>query len=99
MINGGMFQEIAKINADGIRGFEPKISIWTNGGEITECGGAMGMTCCHLCLRQSMNKRECCHLSFLGSFFFGTVGFKFIFTVKTCLIILFRISVSLLDYK
>ncbi|AES61385.1 putative Band 7 domain, Flotillin family [Medicago truncatula] len=33
MINGGMFQEIAKINAEAIRGLEPKISIWTNGGE------------------------------------------------------------------
>ena len=45
MINGGMFQEIAKINSEAIRGLEPKISIWTNGGdnggEITE--GAMGM--------------------------------------------------------
>ncbi|CAI8599589.1 unnamed protein product [Vicia faba] len=45
MINGGMFQEIAKINAEAIRGLEPKISIWSNGGDngggITE--GAMGM--------------------------------------------------------
>lgn len=45
MINGGMFQEIAKINAEAVRGLEPKISIWTNGGDnsggITE--GAMGM--------------------------------------------------------
>jgi len=44
MINGGMFQEIAKINAEAIRGFEPKISIWTNGdngGDKTE--GGMGM--------------------------------------------------------
>jgi flotillin len=44
MINGGMFQDIAKINAEPIRGLEPKISIWTNGdngGEKTE--GGMGM--------------------------------------------------------
>lgn len=27
MINSGMFQEIAKTNADAIRGLEPKISI------------------------------------------------------------------------
>jgi len=40
MINGRMYQEIAKINADGIKGLEPKISIWTNGGEGGE-GGAM----------------------------------------------------------
>ncbi|CAL5204980.1 unnamed protein product [Lathyrus oleraceus] len=45
MINGGMFQEIAKINAEAIRGLKPKISIWSNGGDnnggITE--GGMGM--------------------------------------------------------
>jgi flotillin len=33
MINGGMYQEIAKINAEAIRGLEPKISIWSNGGD------------------------------------------------------------------
>ncbi|KAL7166028.1 hypothetical protein ACSBR2_036820 [Camellia fascicularis] len=39
MINGGMFQEIAKINGEAVRRLQPKISIWTNGdgGE----GGAM----------------------------------------------------------
>jgi flotillin len=42
MINGGMFQEIAKINAEAIRGLEPKISIWTNGGGDNG-EGAMGM--------------------------------------------------------
>ncbi|XVF75751.1 hypothetical protein PTKIN_Ptkin13bG0212200 [Pterospermum kingtungense] len=31
MINGGMFQEIAKINGEAVRGLQPKISIWTNG--------------------------------------------------------------------
>ncbi|GFQ00436.1 flotillin-like protein 1 [Phtheirospermum japonicum] len=32
MISGGMFQELAKINAEAVRGLQPKISIWTNGG-------------------------------------------------------------------
>ncbi|KAI7995162.1 Flotillin-like protein 3 [Camellia lanceoleosa] len=32
MINGGMFQEIAKINGKAVRGLQPKITIWTNGG-------------------------------------------------------------------
>lgn len=32
MINSGMFQEIAKINGEAVRGLQPKISIWTNGG-------------------------------------------------------------------
>lgn len=42
MINSGMFQEIAKINAEAVRGLQPKISIWTNGsGEGSE-GGANG---------------------------------------------------------
>ncbi|XP_059658199.1 flotillin-like protein 4 [Cornus florida] len=31
MINSGMFQEIAKINAEAVHGLQPKISIWTNG--------------------------------------------------------------------
>ncbi|RZC47488.1 hypothetical protein C5167_040443 [Papaver somniferum] len=31
MINGGMFQEVAKINASAVQGLQPKISIWTNG--------------------------------------------------------------------
>lgn len=46
MINGGVFQQIAKINADAIHGLQPKISIWTNGGgdgvQATG-GGAAGM--------------------------------------------------------
>ncbi|KAF5751238.1 nodulin family protein [Tripterygium wilfordii] len=32
MISGGMFQDIAKINAEAVRGLQPKISVWTNGG-------------------------------------------------------------------
>ncbi|XP_057434432.1 flotillin-like protein 4 [Lotus japonicus] len=46
MINGGMFQELAKINAEGIRGLQPKISIWNNGnggGEIADGNGVIGM--------------------------------------------------------
>nr|XP_009603138.1 flotillin-like protein 6 isoform X3 [Nicotiana tomentosiformis] len=31
MIEGGMFIDIAKINAEGIKGLQPKISIWSNG--------------------------------------------------------------------
>ncbi|CAI9289350.1 unnamed protein product [Lactuca saligna] len=40
MINGGMYQEIAKINGEAVKGLQPKISIWTgaNGGGD---GGAM----------------------------------------------------------
>ncbi|OMO90754.1 Band 7 protein [Corchorus olitorius] len=40
MINGGMFQDIAKINAEAVRGLQPKISIWTNGGDVAEGSGA-----------------------------------------------------------
>lgn len=43
MINGGMFQEIAKINAEAVRGLEPKISFWTNGGEAGDGGGNAAM--------------------------------------------------------
>ncbi|KAI3921094.1 hypothetical protein MKX01_036073 [Papaver californicum] len=31
MINGGMFQQIAQINAGAVKGLQPKISIWSNG--------------------------------------------------------------------
>ncbi|KAK1549419.1 hypothetical protein Q3G72_001810 [Acer saccharum] len=42
MINGGMFQDIAKINAEAVQGLQPKISIWTNdnGGSGAMGGGA-----------------------------------------------------------
>ncbi|KAG5045162.1 hypothetical protein AAZX31_06G062800 [Glycine max] len=43
MINSGMFQEIAKTNADAIRGLEPKISIWTNGGDTNDGYGSGAM--------------------------------------------------------
>ncbi|PRQ26680.1 putative Band 7 domain, Flotillin family [Rosa chinensis] len=43
MINGGMFQEIARINAGAVRGLQPKISIWTNGGEASGGGGNAAM--------------------------------------------------------
>ncbi|KAJ6434876.1 hypothetical protein OIU84_000174 [Salix udensis] len=42
MINGGMFQEIAKINAGAVHGLQPKISIWTNGNSGEAHDGAGG---------------------------------------------------------
>ncbi|KAL0394302.1 UNVERIFIED_CONTAM: Flotillin-like protein 4 [Sesamum latifolium] len=41
MISGGMYQEIAKINAEAVRGLQPKISIWTTSGEQESGAGAM----------------------------------------------------------
>jgi len=41
MINSGVFQEIVKTNAEAIRGLQPKISIWNNGGEGSDGGGGM----------------------------------------------------------
>ncbi|CAL1374996.1 unnamed protein product [Linum trigynum] len=41
MINGGMFQQLAKINADAVRGLQPKLSIWT-GGDVAGGGGGNG---------------------------------------------------------
>lgn len=48
MINNGMFQQIAKINAEAVQGLKPTISIWTNGtgGEATDgsvAGGNVAM--------------------------------------------------------
>ncbi|KAF6147634.1 hypothetical protein GIB67_031625 [Kingdonia uniflora] len=40
MINGGMFQELAKINAGAVQGLQPKISIWNNGGMGDFAGGS-----------------------------------------------------------
>ncbi|CAI9097429.1 OLC1v1033857C1 [Oldenlandia corymbosa var. corymbosa] len=31
MINGGMYKDIAQINANAIKGLQPKISVWSNG--------------------------------------------------------------------
>jgi flotillin len=42
MINSGMFQEIARINADAVHGLQPKISIWTNGNSGEANDGSAG---------------------------------------------------------
>ncbi|KAL7112347.1 hypothetical protein ACP275_05G146600 [Erythranthe tilingii] len=39
LINGGVYQEIAKINGEALRGLQPKISIWTSGGGGENGGG------------------------------------------------------------
>ncbi|CAN4125972.1 unnamed protein product [Withania somnifera] len=36
MIDRGMFKDMAKFNAEVIKGLEPKISIWTNGGQMVD---------------------------------------------------------------
>lgn len=44
MINGGMYQDIARLNAEAVRGLQPKISVWTTGGNSGDAaadGGAM----------------------------------------------------------
>ncbi|CAI0415242.1 unnamed protein product [Linum tenue] len=46
MIDGGMFQAMARINAEAVRGMQPKLSIWTtddgmNGGGGGGSGGGM----------------------------------------------------------
>jgi flotillin len=33
MIDGGLYQEMARINAGAVSGMQPKISIWTNGSD------------------------------------------------------------------
>lgn len=42
MVTGGLFQDIAKLNADAVRGLQPKINIWTgsNGGQSGGGGGS-----------------------------------------------------------
>ncbi|KAL4592341.1 hypothetical protein LXL04_005332 [Taraxacum kok-saghyz] len=42
MINGGMYQEIAKINGDAVKGLQPKISVWTGGAGGCGDGGVGG---------------------------------------------------------
>ncbi|KAJ9555227.1 hypothetical protein OSB04_009841, partial [Centaurea solstitialis] len=42
MINGGIYQEIAKINGEAVKGLQPKISVWTGASGGGEGGdGAM----------------------------------------------------------
>ncbi|KAG2548375.1 hypothetical protein PVAP13_9KG181900 [Panicum virgatum] len=47
MISSGVYQEMARINADAIRGLEPKISVWSNaggeGGDATSGAGGGAM--------------------------------------------------------
>ncbi|KAK4274396.1 hypothetical protein QN277_017622 [Acacia crassicarpa] len=46
MINGGVFQEMAKINGEAVRGLQPKISVWTTGaegGHSSDGGAAVAM--------------------------------------------------------
>ncbi|XP_071708716.1 flotillin-like protein 1 [Rutidosis leptorrhynchoides] len=42
MINGGMYQEIAKINGEAVKGLQPKISIWTGANSGAAEGGDGG---------------------------------------------------------
>lgn len=39
MISGGMYQEVAKINAEALRGLQPKISIWTGATQESAADG------------------------------------------------------------
>ena len=42
MISSGVYQEMARINADAIKGLEPKISVWSSGAGGGEAGDASG---------------------------------------------------------
>ncbi|KAL2936622.1 Flotillin-like protein 1 [Bienertia sinuspersici] len=42
MINSGMFQEMARINAQAVQGLQPKISIWSSGSGGTTIEGGSG---------------------------------------------------------
>jgi flotillin len=42
MINKGMYEEIARINADGIKGLQPKISVWNTNTNTNGEGGEGG---------------------------------------------------------
>lgn len=43
MITSGVYQEMARINADAIKGLEPRISVWSSGGASGgEAGDAAG---------------------------------------------------------
>ncbi|XP_050231512.1 flotillin-like protein 4 [Mercurialis annua] len=43
MLDKNLFQDVAKINADAIKGLQPKISIWNNGGDQVSGGGGGGV--------------------------------------------------------
>ncbi|KAF8672308.1 hypothetical protein HU200_049507 [Digitaria exilis] len=48
MIDGGLYQDMARINAGAVSGMQPKISIWTNGGadgagDLAAAGGGAAM--------------------------------------------------------
>ncbi|VAI34612.1 unnamed protein product [Triticum turgidum subsp. durum] len=39
MIDTGMYTEMARVNAGAVNGMQPKISIWSNGGDAGNAGG------------------------------------------------------------
>ncbi|KAI8526005.1 hypothetical protein RHMOL_Rhmol13G0274800 [Rhododendron molle] len=43
MINNGVFQEITKINAEAVKGLQPKISVWSGASGGGESGAVSGM--------------------------------------------------------
>ncbi|XP_074586918.1 flotillin-like protein 1 [Curcuma longa] len=44
MIDGGTYKEMARINAEAVKGLNPKISIWSNGGAGAEMAGDGGQS-------------------------------------------------------
>lgn len=39
MLEKGLYQELAKCNAEAIKGLEPKITVWNTGGSDSSDGG------------------------------------------------------------
>ncbi|VAH31382.1 unnamed protein product [Triticum turgidum subsp. durum] len=52
MIDGGVYAEMARINAGAVNGMQPKISIWSNGGGADGAGNAAGEAAAGSALQQ-----------------------------------------------
>lgn len=64
MIDGGMFQEMANINAEAVRGLQPKISIWSNGGgggDVADGAATGAMKEAASVYKLLLSKLACCH--------------------------------------
>jgi hypothetical protein len=69
MIDGGIYSEMARINAGAVNGMQPKISIWSNGGNdgagegstLQQVAGVAGCTrCCRRCFPRCTSRPGCC---------------------------------------
>ncbi|XP_073365673.1 flotillin-like protein 2 [Aegilops tauschii subsp. strangulata] len=75
MIDGGVYAEMARINAGAVNEMQPKISIWSNGGGVDGAGNAAGEAAAGSALQQVAGVYK---MLFFGTKTLDASGFKLI---------------------